>query len=714
MAATTVIKVPNFHDILPDAIMSNIFSLITDTRTRNAMSLVCLKWCKLERSTRKSLALRGNIRDLNQVPVCFQAINNLDLSCLSPWGHPLLESSSNPSLLAKLLSHAFPSVVSLTIYARSPLTLHFLAPEWPKLSHVKLVRWHQRFNAPIGYDFFALFEHCPSLSSIDLSHFYCWTEDLPTAFELYPSIAASLSHLNLLVGHSFTEGYKSHELLSITSACPNLSQLLATCVFDHRFLGFVGDETLLSIASNCPRLSLLHLADSTALSSNSSRADPNNNDEGYASEDARISPTALGDFFESLPLLEELVLDVGNNVRDTWPALELLNSKCPRLKSLKLGQVHGICREIDSSMPAAGVALWKGLESLSIKNSADLTDSALIAISLGCSNLTKFEVQGCNKITKMGMQIFARVLEKTLVDVRISSCKYLNTVCSLQALEPIRDRIQRLHVDCVWESVEQYSQDHEIRGESSSSSHEACGFKDFQTEKRIMMSEEEASLKKKAKCCDGSGNGFSSCSDTWTKLKYLSLWIAVGELLNPIRLAGLENCPILEEIQIKVVGDCRNQQKPVFMAEFGLNSLVNYPQLSRMHFDCGDAIGFALTAPRGYADLSLWERFYLNGIENLNLKELNYWPPQDMDVHQRSLSLPAAGLLSQCRSLRKLFIHGTANEHFMSFFLKIPTLRDVQLREDYYPAPENDTTSEMRVDSCYRFQDALNRRHIPD
>ena len=133
-----------------------------------------------------------------------------------------------------------------------------------------------------------------------------------------------------------------------------------------------------------------------------------------------------------------------------------------------------------------------------------------------------------------------------------------------------------------------------------------------------------------------------------------------------------------------------------------------------MQLDCGDTRGYALTAPSGQMDLSLWERFFLGSIGTLTLNELDYWPPQDEDVNQRSLSLPAAGLLQECASLRKLFIHGTAHEHFMNFFLKIPILRDVQLREDYYPAPENDMSTEMRVGSCSRFEDALNRRIIDD
>ncbi|KAK8612711.1 hypothetical protein V6N13_092822 [Hibiscus sabdariffa] len=674
----------HFHDI-PDVVLATIFSLVANTRTRNAMSLVCLKWHLLERSTRKYLTLRGNVRDLFLLPTCFRAVTDLDLSLLSPWGHPLLDSSPNPFLLAQLLRHAFPSVVSLIVYIRNPSTLHLLAPQWPDLRHIKLIRWHQRLRTlPLGTEFSTLFEHCRMLSSLDVSHFHCWTEDLPPAIEAYPTLAASLSQLNILK-HSSAEGFKSHELLAITASCPNLRELLATCIFDHRFVGFVGDQTLLALASNCPGLSLLHLVDATSLSN----VRPDLNDDGYASEDASINHAILGDVFAGLPLLEVLVLDVCHNVRDAWPALELLNSRCPRLKSIKLGQFHGICRDRDSRPD--GIALCQGLESLSIKNSADLTDTSLEAISLGCPRLSKFEVLGCKKITAKGIWKLTHVLRNTLVDVKISFCKNLNSVSSLQAMEPIRDRIERLHIDCVWDSVD----NSENQTGSSSST-------------------EETRLKKKSKSNDvGNDNSFSS--RTWSKLHHLSLWIAVGELLTPLSTAGLDDCPSLEEIEIKIEGDCRDQRRPC-MDTLGLRFLACYPSLSRMLLDCSGVIGYALTAPPGYADLSLWERFFLNGIDNLNLNELNYWPAQDMDMNQRSLFLPAAALLAQCGSLRKLFIHGTANEHFMMFLLRIPTLRDVQLREDYYPAPENDTSTEMRVESCRRFEDALNsiNRHIPD
>ncbi|KAF7851231.1 hypothetical protein BT93_L4328 [Corymbia citriodora subsp. variegata] len=702
---------------LPDAILSNIFSLVSDTRARNALSLVCRKYLALERATRVSLTLRGNVRDLYRIPTGFRRVEHLDLSLLSPWGHDLASSVHDPLLLAHRLRLAFPSVSSLTVYARSPATLQVLLPQWPHLRRVKLVRWHQRpLQSPLGADFATLFEHCRSLSALDLSSFYYYTEDLPPALQGYPLIASSLTRLDLLTT-SFSEGFKTEEIRVIAAACGNLRELLVACTFDPRYFGFVGDQALLDIAANCPKLTLLHLVDTSSLSN--SRGDPE--DDGLTSEDAGITRAALVEVFSKLSLLEELVLDVCRNVRESGLALEVLSSKCKNLRVLKLGQFHGVVMAIESHLD--GLALCEGLTSLSIKNAADLADMGLIEIARGCSKLRKFEIQGCKNVTWKGMRLLASLLRRTLLDVRISCCKNLDAAASLRAMEPIRDRIQRLHIDCVWDGLEERKRREEacpgfslnevaepsVPSQSNEVMHFLGGSIDCEDTGRNKRC--KYTLDSQFSNAASNGNGF--LCNSWERLQYLSLWIGVGDLLTPLPMAGLEDCPNLEEIRIKVEGDCRGKPKPAVPA-FGLSMLSCYPALSKMQLDCGDALGYALTAPSGQMDLSLWERFFLNGIGNLCLNELDYWPPQDRDVNQRSLSLPAAGLLAQCLTLRKLFIHGTAHEHFMNFLLRISNLRDVQLREDYYPAPENDMSTEMRVDSCSRFEDALNRRYILD
>ncbi|KAL6348448.1 hypothetical protein AAG906_007380 [Vitis piasezkii] len=89
------------HDLL-HLILSSILASVIDTKARNAAVL---------------------------------AVTHLDLSLLSPWGHSFVSPSSDPTLLAHLLRHAFPMVTSLTVYARTLATLQLLAPQWPNLTH---------------------------------------------------------------------------------------------------------------------------------------------------------------------------------------------------------------------------------------------------------------------------------------------------------------------------------------------------------------------------------------------------------------------------------------------------------------------------------------------------------------------------------------------------------------------------------------------------
>ncbi|KAK8936032.1 hypothetical protein KSP39_PZI013739 [Platanthera zijinensis] len=528
-----------------------------------------------------------------------------------------------------------------------------------------------------------------------LSRFYCWPEDIPAALSLYPLAAGSLSHLNLLCS-STSEGFRSSELVGIASACPNLRRLLAPCVFNPRFFDCVGDDALLAVASHCSRISLLHLADPSTLSP--SRAIINSSAPG---DESRVTRAGLDSLFSALPLLEDLTLDSCHDVPDSGAAFECLSYRCPRIRSLKLGCFQGICKA--AGLHLDGVALCGALQNLCIKNSNDLSDSSLAVIARGCRQLSRFEIHGCDTISETGIKRFATILRSTLKEVRISSCRNLDASSCLRALEPIRDRIVRLHIDCIWANPG--ASPPPIPAEESSE------------EDDLELEPDNNRSSKRCKSSDHN-NGYDKCdSDFWCRtferLRNLSLWIPAGEVLSLLPEAGLESCPKLEEINIKVEGDCRTCPLPS-QPVFGLSTLALYPQLSKMKLDCGEAIGYALTAPRGHMDLSLWERFYLHGIGDLNLYELDYWPPQDKEVNQRTLSLPASGLIQGCLSLRKLFIHGTAHEHFMRFFLGMANLRDVQLREDYYPAPDHDMSTEMRVDSCSRFEDALNSRFIPD
>lgn len=78
---------------------------------------------------------------------------------------------------------------------------------------------------------------------------------------------------------------------------------------------------------------------------------------------------------------------------------------------------------------------------------------SLVAIGRGCSKLVKFEVEGCKNITVDGLRTLASLLRETLVVIKIYCCENLGAVASCKALKPIRDRIQKLHIDCVWDGI---------------------------------------------------------------------------------------------------------------------------------------------------------------------------------------------------------------------------------------------------------------------
>ncbi|KAJ3709007.1 hypothetical protein LUZ61_012712 [Rhynchospora tenuis] len=702
----------HFHD-LPEALLLQIFACIEPTRARNSASLVCRRWRDLERRTRSSLSLRGNPFTTPYPPFPFPrfpSLSTLDLSNLSPWGRV---PSNTPLLVGPTLPNSFPAVTDLTLYSRDPTVLIALTHHWPKLKRVKLVRWHNRpSGADIGSDLSPLFENCNEIEEVDLSEFYCWTEDVTEAVRSHALVARNITGLDLMLANA-TDGFRASDLISISEACPNLRRLIAPCAFNPRYIDFVNDATLLRIATNCPHLSTLHLVDTTPITLNNNPGAANNIQENNPST---ITPTSLETLFSSLPLLTDFSLDLSHPIFEAGPAIESLGQRRASLiKNLKLGNFQGVCK--GKWLHLDGVAVCGGLESLCLKNCGDVSDGSLAAIARGCTRLLKFELIGCDLVTELGIQKLAMGLRRTLKEFCVSRCRLVSASALVKALKPLRGRLERLQLDCTWTQpeekklnvLEQQSDVAEL--DVLDENNDVNGLCEPQSKKSRHRYEEDVELNfGDATAVNG------ECSQwpyqSWDNLRELSLWLPAGEFLSPLLEIGLDDCPTLSSIIIKVEGNCRAKPDP---HTFGMDFLSIFPNLSKMKLDLGEAIGYAFTAPCGQMDLSLWERFYLHGIGELRaLQELDYWPPQDREVNQRTLSLPAAGLIQGCYNLRKLFIHGTAHEHFMRFFLQMMHLRDVQLREDYYPAPEDDMSTEMRDESCRRFELALNGRVIPD
>jgi hypothetical protein len=178
------------------------------------------------------------------------------------------------------------------------------------------VRWHQRPpGLDAGADLEPLLGDCPALRALDLSEFYCWTEDIEPALAAHPAAAAALTELDLSLAGA-TDGFHATELGSIAGFCPNLRKLVAPCVFNPRYVDFVSDDALLTIATSCPKLVILRLREPFEPAATGQR------------EDAAITVAGLVSFFAALPELEDFTLDLRHNVRETAPAMEALARRC--------------------------------------------------------------------------------------------------------------------------------------------------------------------------------------------------------------------------------------------------------------------------------------------------------------------------------------------------------------------------------------------------
>jgi hypothetical protein len=47
--------------------------------------------------------------------------------------------------------------------------------------------------------------------------------------------------------------------------------------------------------------------------------------------------------------------------------------------------------------------------------------------------------------------LYQATKKKTLVEVRVSCCKYLDVVATLRDMEPICESVRKIHIDCIWD-----------------------------------------------------------------------------------------------------------------------------------------------------------------------------------------------------------------------------------------------------------------------
>eukprot|EP00850_Spirogloea_muscicola_P005956 SM000028S10050 [mRNA] locus=s28:90241:93839:+ [translate_table: standard] len=668
---------------LSSGILLQIMSLVDDVRTRNCMSLACRAWKGWERQTRNMLALKGNSGELQLVPQTFTQVEYLDLSRCSPWGYPL-QIQDRPYLTA-LLRDSFPGVKRLKFYVREADDVRTVANIWPCLKDASLVRWHDKahkdlVNLEAGVELIPLLQTCTQLTALDLSKFHCWTDDVPTAMQASPQTASNLLKLNLLK-LSAEDNFTSSQLVTIARHCPKLEEFSCVCESDPRYQDALSDAGLLAIARSCTGLRRLCLTDKGEL------LDPRSSIEG---QESGLSAKGLQAFTQELPELQDLNIMLSQRVQDGAACMEALSMNCSGLTSLHLGcfEAGG---DLIKTMSSSSFRL--SLRELTLKHRPDVSDRGAHEIADSFRQLSKLSLCNCPNFTRAGLRCLAQSLP-ALVEVSITQCRSIPTKHLLAALTPMRQRLRALSLDCDWRSSAPHSERPPADG------------------RRGGLRSGDAS--------QPGPNQVPSVDDDqlpatpfWPSLKALVVWAPLGASLTPLIAAGLDNCPALAEVMVEVEGACQDLAGPGARA-YGLACLACFPSLACCRINLSKVTGFSASCPPGFTDVSLWERFHLNGIQRLRMTSLEYWPPTDKDLNRRPLSMVSAGILSSCTKVRKLLVHGTVSEHVLFMLKRMTELRDVEVWGDYYPSPEDEMSSEMRLASSKRFEAAMISRGYVD
>lgn len=91
--------------------------------------------------------------------------------------------------------------------------------------------------------------------------------------------------------------------------------------------------------------------------------------------------------------------------------------------------------------------------------------------------------------------------------------------------------------------------------------------------------------------------------------------------------------------------------------------------MEKVELDFSEVIGFFLSVFKGFMDFSLWERYYLVGINELFFIEFDYWFLLDKEVNRRVIFLFGVGFLLFCLKFWKLFVYGIVYEYFFNMII---------------------------------------------
>ncbi|CAJ1941182.1 unnamed protein product [Sphenostylis stenocarpa] len=336
------------NNSLPDELIVEIFSHLQSKSTRDACSLVCRRWFRLERRTRTTLRIGATHLFLDLLPARFSSLRNLYID----------ERLSIPLHLGR--RRPTDEDGDLESVCLSDTGLSSLGEGFPKLHRLGLI-WCSNVSSN---GLASLARKCTSLKALDLQGCYVGDQGLAAVGQC----CKHLEDLNL----RFCEGLTDSGLVELAVGVGKSLKSLGVAACAK-----ITDISMEAVGSNCRSLETLSL------------------------DSEFIHNRGLVAVAQGCPTLKVLKLQCINVTDD---ALKAVGTSC---LSLELLALYSFQRFTDKGLRAIGNGCKK-LKNLTLIDCYFLSDKGLEAIATGCKELTHLEVNGCHNIGTLGIEYIGR------------------------------------------------------------------------------------------------------------------------------------------------------------------------------------------------------------------------------------------------------------------------------------------------------------------
>ncbi|KAE9591420.1 hypothetical protein Lal_00039153 [Lupinus albus] len=394
------------HDLintnLPEELIIEIFRRLNSKSTRDACSLVCHRWLRLDRLTRSSLKIGATGSPdlfLQILSTRFPNVTNVHIDerlSVSPPPSVGRRGSRDKSKVSSEESGGSGDVVSPCL---SDAGLAAIGAGFPKLEKLNLI-WCSDITSD-GLD--SLARKCNFLKSLDLQGCYVGDQGLAAVGQC----CKQLEDLNL----RFCEGLTDTGLIELASGVGKSLKSLGVAACAK-----ITDSSMEAVGSHCRSLENLSL-DSEFI------------------HNRGVLAVAGG-----CPHLKVIKLQC-INVNDD--ALKAVGANCLSLVSLAL---YSFQRFTDMGLFAIGKGS-KNLKNLTLSDCYFLSDKGLEAIATGCKELTHLEVNGCHNIGTLGLKSVGKSCQH-LTELALLYCQRIDDLGLLQVGQGCKF-LRTLHlVDC--------------------------------------------------------------------------------------------------------------------------------------------------------------------------------------------------------------------------------------------------------------------------